>query len=106
MIVLLYLQTNCVSLYQSIDLRKYHPRNNFLYFIVSWHYSINSEQQQFETYDESRDDVKIKISLEACIALQKSGAIDDNLVPTNKKIKNNIIAQEKDDHGKQVGSRG
>lgn len=66
---------------------------------------INSEQQQFESYDYSRDNVKKKISLEACISLHKIGAIDDNLVPANKTIKLNIITEEKDENGKQVGSR-
>lgn len=67
---------------------------------------INSVQQQFEACGGSKDTVKRKISLDACVALHKIGAIDDNLVPTNKKIKMNIITQERDEDGKQVGSRG
>ncbi|KAG2230115.1 hypothetical protein INT48_006272 [Thamnidium elegans] len=65
---------------------------------------INSEKRLFEAFASSKLEAKMAVSLEACIALHKLGAIDDNLVPANKRIKKRL-AEEVDEEGKQIGSR-
>lgn len=64
---------------------------------------INSEKTSFEAYADSKPEAKMAVSLEACISLHKLGAIDDNLVPVNKKIKKRLA--ERDEEGNQIGSR-
>lgn len=64
----------------------------------------NSEQKQFQAVGESKHEAKMIVSLEACISLHKSGAINDNLIPANKKVKERL--EELDEAGKQIGSRG
>jgi hypothetical protein len=51
--------------------------------------------------------MKALVSMKACIALYKSGDIDDHLVPKSKIQKKALVNNEEfDENGKQVGSRG
>lgn len=69
---------------------------------------INARVQQFKTYDRSKEDVKARVSLQACIALYKAGDIDDHLIPKSKTQRKALmeIEEEVDENGKQIGSRG
>ncbi|GAN10589.1 dicer-like protein 1 [Mucor ambiguus] len=69
---------------------------------------INARIQQFRAYDRDKDDVKARVSLQACVALYKAGDIDSHLVPKSKTQRRVLmnIEQEKDENGKLVGSRG
>lgn len=68
---------------------------------------INARVQQFKSYDRSKEDVKTRVSLKACIALHKAGDINDNLVPKSK-TQHAVLMEidEIDENGKQIGSRG
>ncbi|CAO3629586.1 unnamed protein product [Mucor hiemalis] len=68
---------------------------------------INAALRKFECIDNSKMDAKKQVSLLACIELHKCGAIDDHLMPLAK-VKKELTRryeEEKDEYGKQVGSR-
>ncbi|KAF1798735.1 dsRNA-specific ribonuclease III dicer [Mucor lusitanicus] len=69
---------------------------------------INARIQQFRAYDRAKDDAKARVSLQACVALYKAGDIDSHLVPKSKTQRRVLmdLAEEKDDNGKLIGSRG
>jgi endoribonuclease Dicer len=77
------------------------------YFYCKLTLPINACLKIVESIGRSKSDVKARVSLKACIALYRSGDIDENLIPKSKKQKKALMDNiEFDEEGKQVGSRG